>query len=99
MRKCVRNCSLTYEELYTVLVEIEGVLNNRPLTYLDEDDIEEPLTPIHLYCSHRILNSVKGEGHESDSDCSNNCGEALSGKHHWNKYTNLSGSVGEKIIY
>ena len=61
-----------YEELYTVLVEIEGVLNNRPLTYLEEDDIKEPLTPIHLYCSHRILNSIKGEGHESDSHCSNN---------------------------
>ena len=88
-----------YEELYTVLVEIEGVLNNRPLTYLEEDDIKEPLTPIHLYCSHRILNSIKGEGHESDSHCSNNRGQALSGKHHWIKYTNLSGSVGEKIIY
>ena len=66
---------------------------------IKEDDIKEPLTPIHLYCSHRILNSIKGEGHESDSHCSNNRGQALSGKHHWIKYTNLSGSVGEKIIY
>ena len=48
LRKCVRNCTLTYEEFYTVLVEIDGVLNSQPLTYLDEDNIKEPLTPIHL---------------------------------------------------
>ena len=68
LRKCVRNCTLTYKEFYTVLVEIEGVLNSRPLTYLDENDIEEPLKPIHLYCSHRILNPIEGEGYESDPD-------------------------------
>ena len=55
---CVRNCTLTYAEFYTVLVQIEGVLVNRPLTYLDEGDIGEPLTSIGLYSGHRILNPI-----------------------------------------
>ena len=58
LRKCVKNCTLTYAEFYTVLVQIEGVLVNRPLTYLDEGDIGEPLTPIGLYSGHRILNPI-----------------------------------------
>ena len=81
LRKCVRNCTLTFEELYTVLVEIEGVLNSRPLTYLDEDDIEEPLTRIHLYFGHKISNPIKGEGYESDPDFNKSREQALSRKH------------------
>ena len=80
LRKCVRNCTLTYEEFYTVLVEIEGVLNSTPQTYLDEDNFEEPLTPIHLYCGHRILNPIEGEGYESDPDFGKYHQQALSRK-------------------
>ena len=58
MRKSVRNRTITNEEFSTVLVEIEGVLNRRPLTFVYEDDIEEPLTPIHLYCGYKILNPI-----------------------------------------
>ena len=81
LRKCVKNCTFTYEEFYTVVAEIEGVLNSRPLTYLDENDIKEPITPIHLYYSHRILNPIEGEGYESDPDFKNNREQALSRKH------------------
>ena len=81
LRKCVRNCTLTYDEFYTVLIEIEGVLDRRPLTHLDEDDIEEPPTPIHLYCGYRILNPIEGEGYESGPDFDNNREQALSRKH------------------
>ena len=59
LRKRVRNCTLTHDEFYTVLVQTEGVLNSRPLTYFDEDDIEDLFTPIHLYCGHRILNPIE----------------------------------------
>ena len=81
LRKCVRNCTLTHEEFYTVLVQIERVLNSRPLTYFNDDDIEEPPTPIHLYCGHRILNPIEGEGYESAPDFNNNHEQVLSRKH------------------
>ncbi|XP_068728837.1 uncharacterized protein [Montipora capricornis] len=45
---------LTYEELLTVLTEVQGVLNSRPLTYVYGDDIEEPLTPSHLMIGRRL---------------------------------------------
>ena len=81
LRKCVRSCTLTYEEFCKVLSEIEGVLYSRPRTYLDKNDIEEPLTPVHLYCGHRILSPIEGEGYESDPDFSNNHEQVLSRKH------------------
>ena len=48
---------LTYEELFTVLTEVECILimNSRPLTYLYPDDLEEPLTPSHLISGGRLL--------------------------------------------
>ena len=77
----MKNCILTYEDFYTVLVQIEGILNSQPLTYLDENCVEEPLTPIHLYCGHRILNPIEGEGYESDPDFKSNHEQELSRKH------------------
>ena len=41
--------------LQTVIVEIEAVLNDRPLTYVSADLKDpEPLTPSHLLCGRRI---------------------------------------------
>ena len=54
LRKTLRNAKLNYEELNTHLIEVEGVLNSRPLTYL-YDEIGEPLTPSHLIMCRRIL--------------------------------------------
>ena len=34
-----RNC-LTYDELLTLVIEVEAVLNSRPLTYISSEDIE-----------------------------------------------------------
>ena len=56
LTKSLRNAKLTFEELYTVLVEIEGVLNSRPLTYVF-DEMNEPLTPSQLSIGRRILST------------------------------------------
>ena len=59
LRKTLRNAKLNYDELHTVLVEVEGTLNSRPLTYVSSDDPEEPLTPSHLMYGRRILSLPK----------------------------------------
>jgi hypothetical protein len=45
--KTLRRARITLDQLVTLVTEI-GVLNNRPLTYVGETDIAEPLTPAHL---------------------------------------------------
>ena len=47
---------VTLQTLETVVVEIEGMLNNRPLTYMSSDISDpEPLTPAHLIYGRRIV--------------------------------------------
>ena len=53
LRKVLGNAKLSFDELNTVLVEIEGTLNSRPLTYL-YDELEEALTPSHLLFGYRL---------------------------------------------
>ena len=54
LRKVLGKAQLSYEELLTVLTEVEGVLNSRPLTYVYSDIIEELLTPSHLVFGRRL---------------------------------------------
>ena len=48
--KTIDRAMLNYSELHTILVEIEGVVNARPLTYVydDNEGVSYPLTPSHL---------------------------------------------------
>ena len=39
----------------TVVAEVEMMLNSRPLSYVSTEDLEEPLTPLHLLMGHRVL--------------------------------------------
>ena len=48
---------MTYEELLTLIVEIEGILNCRPITYVYNDEFSEPLAPSHLIYGYRILST------------------------------------------
>lgn len=49
LRRIAGNASLTYEEMNTLLIMIEAVLNSRPLTPLSEDPQDfESLTPAHF---------------------------------------------------
>ena len=55
---------MTFEELRTILVEIEATLNNRPLTYVydDEQGVSYPLAPASLIYGRRIA-TTPNEGH------------------------------------
>lgn len=50
IQKTIGKSTLTHKELSTLLTEIEGLINARPLTYVydDEESISYPLTPSDL---------------------------------------------------
>ena len=56
LRKVVGRANLTYDELQTLIVEIEGIVNARPITYVydDTESISFSLTPLHLIYGRRI---------------------------------------------
>ena len=56
LKKMIGRAKLTYEELSTVVIEVEAVINSRPLSYVTADDMEQPLTPAHLLTGRRLLN-------------------------------------------
>ena len=63
LRKTIGKSALRFEELATILIEIESTLNNRPLTYLYGDD-EGPshvVTPADLICGHRIASTFNNQ--------------------------------------
>ncbi|XP_035222580.1 uncharacterized protein LOC118195385 [Stegodyphus dumicola] len=56
------------EELETVLIEIEAILNSRPLTYVYSEVGEpEPLTPAHFLVGRRLTSLPSGKILEPDS--------------------------------
>ena len=54
MKKVLGNAKLLMDELYTVLLEVESILNSRPLTYIYDEISYEPLTPNHLLRGRRL---------------------------------------------
>ena len=54
LRKAIGKARMDYDELVTVLVEVEATLNSCPISYLPSEDMEEPLTPSHLLMGRRL---------------------------------------------
>jgi hypothetical protein len=67
LRKVCGHAKLSYDELLTILVEIEQMMNSRPLTYLSEENLEA-ITPYHLMNGRNI--AVRGD-HVVRQYCSN----------------------------
>ena len=50
----IDTCRLTDDVLHTLLVEVEGIINHRPLTKVSDDVADDhPLTPAHLLMARR----------------------------------------------
>jgi len=54
LEKGIWKSRLSFDEMLTVLVEVEGDLNARPLTYDDDNPSKELITPSHLIHGRRI---------------------------------------------
>ena len=59
MKRCLKRTigrsKLSYDELLTVVTEVEITLNSRPISYVSCDDMEEPLTPSYLLVGHKLF--------------------------------------------
>lgn len=69
LRKVLTNARLTFEEMLTVIKQVECIINNRPLTYLYTEENVEPLTPNKLIYGRNINDSVMDN--EVDLDMKN----------------------------
>ncbi len=93
LRKVLGNAKLNFEELTTVLTEIECTINSRPLTY-QYDDLVEALTPSHLLCGRRISplsENIDTSFDESDNELQSNMTKRFSYlsrklNHFWNRW-------------
>lgn len=63
LKRSIGKASLTFDEMHTLLIEIEAVLNARPLTYIydDVEGISYPLSPSQLIYGRRIASTPDEE--------------------------------------
>ena len=43
----LKGCRLNYEELQTILLEMEALLNNRPVTHYFHEELKDCVSPNH----------------------------------------------------
>ena len=68
LKKNVGRAKLSHEELLTVITEIEMIINSRPLSYVTQDDLDEPITPSHLLIGRRIISLPDSVCQRSEDD-------------------------------
>ena len=86
---------MTHEELLTLIVEIEGILNRKPITYVCNDEFNERLTLSKLIYRYRILStkSINDQNlQENEQFNTNNLSKRLKYLHnllgsYWNQWT------------
>ena len=55
-----------------MLIEIEAVLNSRPMIYIYDDDIEELLTPSHLFFGRQLMDLPDAAQDDYNDDINRN---------------------------
>ena len=68
LRKILGNARLSFDEMLTVLVGVEGTLNSRPLTYDEDNPTEKGLTPSHLIYGRRIQSLPEVQEEEEEEE-------------------------------
>lgn len=55
LKRVIGNSTLTFEEITTVLAQIEACLNSRPLSYVEDQDKLTILTPGHFIVGESLV--------------------------------------------
>ena len=89
LKKVVGRTTLTFDELGTLLIEIESVVNSRPLTYVydDQEGVSYALTPAHLIYGRQLATSPNASHFEI---VSTNKTLTRRARHHKNLLTQLT---------
>ena len=71
LRKAIGKLCLTYDQLLTILKELEAVVNSRPLVYI-EDDINSSMTlpPSHFLTLNPAIGIPTYDADDNDHDFS-----------------------------
>ena len=82
LKKVIGRSTVSYDEMCTLLTEVEGVINARPLTYVydDEESVSYPLTPSDLIYGRRITMNQPNSQHYETMSTYNSLTKRL--KHH-----------------
>ena len=89
----------------TLIVEIEGILNCRPITYVYNDEFSKPLTSSHLIYEYRIL-STKSINDQNETMKMNNLVLVIYQnikyllkllESHWNQWTKEHHTTGKNV--
>lgn len=67
LKKKLRKAALNFEDLQTNLIEVEAIINSRPLTY-NSNEMRETLTPSHFLSGKRILSLPVQEKDKTDDN-------------------------------
>ena len=68
LRKVLGSARLAYDELQTILIEIEATLNSRPITYEYNEVGYEVLTPAHLIYGRQLTTLPEAVSEEDVTD-------------------------------
>ena len=67
IKKTLGKALITYDEMLTIVKQMQQIMNNRPLTYMSADPNElKPITPNHLIYGHE-LSMIPTEVIETDT--------------------------------
>ena len=61
LHKVTGKSKLSNEELETVLIQIESIVNSGPLTFITTEEVCELLTPSHLIYGERLISAINNK--------------------------------------